>query len=106
MDRVTGKRLTGWPLVLQSIIMILTTPIGSRVERRDFGSELPDLVDRPLTPAVVAAIYAATVNAIVRWEPRFKITGVLISAPNEKGSLGLIIQGDYLGQVVQGQVSL
>ena len=31
----------------QSVTKILTTPTGSRVMRRDFGSVVPDLLDAP-----------------------------------------------------------
>ncbi|MCV6588938.1 MAG: hypothetical protein OIF57_07920 [Marinobacterium sp.] len=47
MDSVTGKPLADMAHIRQSITNILTTPIGTRVMRRDYGSVLPDLIDRP-----------------------------------------------------------
>ena len=44
MDRETGKSLSGIEHLRQSIRDILTTPIGSRVMRRDYGSRLFELL--------------------------------------------------------------
>lgn len=73
VDRRTGQPITEFRHILQSIEMILTTRIGTRVMRRDFGSRLPDLIDAPLTPATLTAIYAAVNEAIATWEPRVRI---------------------------------
>ncbi|MCP8687752.1 GPW/gp25 family protein [Marinobacterium sedimentorum] len=64
--------------VRQSIADILTTPIGSRVMRRDYGSLIPDLIDAPLNQATVLRLYAATAGAIMRWEPRFRISSIAL----------------------------
>lgn len=69
-DASTGKPLAGIAHLKQSIRDILTTPIGSRVMRRDYGSRLFDLIDAPTNRETIADIYAATVDALMRWEPR------------------------------------
>jgi hypothetical protein len=56
----TGKPLSGIQHLRQSINDILTTPIGSRVIRRDYGSDLPTLVDAPMNLSTLTRIYAAT----------------------------------------------
>lgn len=56
--------------IRQSIVRILTTPVGSRLKRREFGSLLPDLIDQPSTQANTLRLIAATYMAIIRWEPR------------------------------------
>ncbi|SHE79204.1 hypothetical protein SAMN05444339_10275 [Loktanella atrilutea] len=106
MDRETGAVLTGWPAVLQSIGVILTTPIGSRVMRREFGSVLPELVDRPLNSSTILAIYAASADAIARWEPRFTMNGAEVAGVNAQGRIWLIIRGTYDGNPVSGEVAL
>ncbi|NYZ70451.1 baseplate assembly protein W, partial [Endozoicomonas sp. SM1973] len=45
--RLTGKPLSNLDHLRQSITDILTTRIGTRLMRRDYGSRLPELVDRP-----------------------------------------------------------
>jgi len=72
MHAQTGSRLDLLPHIRQSIGKILTTPVGSRVMRRDFGSILPDLVDHPNNARTVLKVMAATAAAVIKWEPRIK----------------------------------
>ena len=76
MDSTTGKPLEGLAHLRQSVRDILTTPLGSRVMRRNYGSRLFDLIDAPLNAATLVEIYAATAEALVRWEPRLRIQQV------------------------------
>ncbi|EEQ15265.1 Baseplate assembly protein W [Yersinia frederiksenii ATCC 33641] len=55
---------------------ILLTPIGSRVMRRDYGSLLSSMIDQPQTPALELQIKVACYMAILKWEPRVKLTSV------------------------------
>jgi phage protein D len=48
MNRHTGSALDELAHLRQSIEDILTTPIGSRVMRRAYGSQLFELIDQPL----------------------------------------------------------
>jgi phage baseplate assembly protein W len=94
-NALTGKRLSGIDHLYQSITDILTTPIGSRVMRRDYGSRLFELVDAPINRGTLADIYAATVDALARWEPRIQVTQVK-AASAEPGRVTLDITGNYL----------
>lgn len=76
MNAHTGQALDGLDHLRQSVRDILTTPVGSRVMRRDYGSLLPALLDQPLNDALMLQLYAATVMALARWEPRLVITRV------------------------------
>ena len=78
MDADTGQRLAGMEHLRQSIRDILTTPIGTRVMRRDYGSELPRLVDAPLNRETITDIYAATAEALAAWEPRVALEQVQV----------------------------
>ncbi|KFF48781.1 GPW/gp25 family protein [Salinicola sp. DM10] len=73
MDRTSGAALAGIAHIRQSVTDILTTPIGSRVMRRDYGSLLPELIDQPLDGATALRAYSATVVALMRWEPRIRV---------------------------------
>ena len=95
LNRDGGHALTGFDHVRQSIGVILTTPIGSRVMRREFGSELFDLIDRPMTSRVILAIYAAAVQAIARWEPRYAITGCKLVEAEAGGVISIEFNGIY-----------
>lgn len=74
MNRDTGRAFADdTEHIRQSVRDILTTPVGSRVMRRDYGSLLPDLIDQPGTPANRMRLMSATVMAIISWEPRLVV---------------------------------
>lgn len=78
---VQGNNMTvGLDHLIQSINDILTTPIGSRVMRREYGSNLPDLIDQAMNSRGKARLYAATAGAIARWEPRVALKSMQLDA--------------------------
>lgn len=91
----TGKPLAGIEHLRQSLRDILTTPIGTRVMRRDYGSRLYKLVDAPLNRFTILQLYAATAEAIRKWEPRFSLQQVRISSA-APGAVSLDLTGKYL----------
>lgn len=72
IDVSTGATLDELADIQQSIVIILTTPIGTRVMRRDFGSFIFDLLDSPTSPRGALRLIAATADAIERWEQRVR----------------------------------
>lgn len=99
LDMTTGRELSGIDHLRQSVRDILATPIGSRVMRRDYGSNLPELIDQNLTPLTMAQIYAATVDALRKWEPRIRISRVQAEALPEEleaGRISITLEGEYL----------
>ncbi|MGP9665999.1 GPW/gp25 family protein [Halomonas sp. AOP22-C1-8] len=76
MSAQNGRRLDSLAHIQQSVADILTTPIGSRVMRREYGSLLPELIDQPLNGPTALRAYAATVVALMRWEPRIRVQQV------------------------------
>ena len=99
MDTTTGRRIEGLAHLRQSVVMVLTTPIGSRVLRRDFGSRLYELLDKNITPSLKMQMYAATVEALRKWEPRLDIKRVVVDpAPDGdiQNTISLGIEGVYL----------
>ena len=79
----------------QSITNILSTPIGSRIMRRDYGSRLFKRLDAPLTGELMAEIYADVVEALFSYEPRFEVTNVSVVSMDQ-GHLILDVTGKYL----------
>ena len=96
MDAVTGKPLAGADHLRQSIADILLTPIGTRIGRRDYGSDLPDLIDQPMNPATRLRIYAATAMALLRWEPRLRLIAVALTATGAAGAFTLTLDAQRL----------
>lgn len=93
----TGKPVSGVEHLRQSVADILSTPIGSRVMRRDYGSNIPALVDQPDNPATQVRVYAAAATALMRWEPRLRLQKLRASR-NRAGQLVLDVQGQYLDE--------
>ena len=75
MNRHTGQALTGAAHLRQSVADIITTPIGSRVMRRTYGSLVPALLDQPLNKTLQMRVAAAAASALMRWEPRLQPGG-------------------------------
>lgn len=99
MNALTARSTQGIAHLQQSIRDILTTPIGTRVMRRNYGSALFELIDAPLVGETVARIYAATAQALRKWEPRLKLTRVAVEALAEtapEGRISIALEGEYL----------
>lgn len=88
MNAITGRAISGIDHLSQSIGKIITTPLASCIQRRSFGSELPDLIDAPTNGTTRIRLYAALATALMRWEPRLTVTRVQLSAPRDEASDG------------------
>lgn len=93
MNNGNGLAISGSQHLEQSIADILTTPIGSRVMRREYGSQLADLIDWPLNSATRLQAYAATAMALMRWEPRIRLSRVQLSLGEVAGQAILDLEG-------------
>lgn len=95
MSRINGREITGIEHLRQSIVDILTTPIGSRVMRREYGSRLFELIDAPTNRETLVDIYAAVAEALNQWEDRLQLEQIDINSAT-KGQLVLTLTGKYL----------
>ena len=103
MSNQNGGYLGDIEHLKQSIVDILTTPIGTRVICRDYGSNLFQLIDQPINKNLFPKIYAAVADALDKWEPRFKVEKITINSIKE-GHLSLSLIGKYL--ITQQRISL
>lgn len=94
MNRETGTPLSGIEHLKQSIIDILTTPVGSRVMRRDYGSHLFSHLDHPMNDETRLDMIADTFDALRQWEPRIAVERVNVAA-SEAGKISLSLIGQY-----------
>lgn len=97
MNAATGRALAPAAHIGQSIADILTTPIGTRVMRRLYGSFLPALVDQPATAANLLRLRAATAQAIMKWEPRTRVRSIAVAVTAE-GRTEISIERQDRGQ--------
>lgn len=100
-DGRTGKTLSDWDHVLQSLEFVFATLIGSLVMLREFGSAVPALLGRPMNTATVLRFATAIIVAVELWEPRFRIKQVTFSRRQNSpermrlGGLAMTIVGEY-----------
>lgn len=78
MNRHTGSVLVGDAHLAQSITDILSTPKGTLVMQRAYGSDLPDILDQPLNGATTIDAFLAIAEALDIWEPRVSIERIEI----------------------------
>lgn len=102
LDRRTGQALSGVEHLRQSIEDILSTPVGSRRMRPEYGSRLRRFVDLPVNDGWKSAVQAEVARALARWEPRLKLERVRVTAV-VGGQITLQLTGQYLGdsQIVE-----
>lgn len=96
MDRRTGQPISGLAHLKQSIEDILTTPLGSRRMRPEYGSKLRRMVDLPVNAGWKSAVQAEVARALVRWEPRLVLGRVKVLAV-VGGQITLELSGRYQG---------
>lgn len=106
MNRHTGRRVTGIAHLKQSVADILATPLGTRLERRTYGSLLPSLIDQPDNGPTRLRCYSAIASALMKWEPRLRVTRVGITSGNKPGQATVNLEGECLGQAVSLSTSL
>lgn len=100
MNRHTGNAMVETDHIRQSISDILTTPKGSRVMRREYGSLLFDLIDQAANAIGKMRLMAASVDAITRWETRIKVKKVSVEA-SMSGKVNIVIDATLTGSAAE-----
>lgn len=70
--------------IRQSVRDIVITAIGTRLQRRDYGSYLYQLIDKPVNQALLLQLSAVCVSALRRWEPRIDIERFMVRVEQNK----------------------
>lgn len=83
MNEATGRMLDVKAHITQSINDILWTRFGTRIQREEYGSFLPDLIDQPLNETTRLRVAAATIMALAKWEPRISVKSVRVTVKTE-----------------------
>ena len=97
MHRATGRAIDLPEHIAQSVADIVTTPLGSRVMRRDYGCLLPLLIDQPDNPATQIRLTAAVAGALLRWEPRVRLMRLGLARDAERpGHAELQLRGQIV----------
>ncbi|MEI2830075.1 GPW/gp25 family protein [Pseudomonas mosselii] len=104
MDRRTGQPVSGLGHLRQSIEDILTTTVGSRRMRPEYGCQLRRYVDLPVNEGWKSAVQAEVARALGRWEPRLQLERVRVLAVID-GKIDLQLTGMYQGDSAVLEVS-
>lgn len=104
MDRWTGRPIFGVAHLKQSIGDILSTRKGSRRQRPEYGSDIPRMVDLPVTRGWISAVQAEAGRAIGRWEPRINLSRVAVVSIVD-GRVTFRIEGVYSGDDIVFEVT-
>src|SRR4051812_19116410 len=106
ISRLDGSVLTDWAHCIQSIWDIITTRIGTRVMRLEYGGEVPALLDRPGNALVLASWYGAITTALIKWEPGFQISSFSLEGAGPDGHYTLLISGLFYPRGHLGDYSI
>jgi uncharacterized protein len=106
LNAATGGILEGWPHVVQSLQDIFTTRFGSRIMREWYGSFVPNLLGRNITPNEVTPWFAAVTSAIEQWEPRYRVTRIQVVDVTRSGALHFFIEGEYRPRATFGDFTV
>jgi phage baseplate assembly protein W len=71
----------------EAMRLILGTALGERPMRPDFGCEIHDFVFDPADTSTAAKIAVAVRASLRRWEPRIRVTDVIVSFDTADPSL-------------------
>ena len=105
----------GWTHTVQSIRDILTTPLGSRVMRRRYGSELYGLIDHPMNSMTIVRCFVAIATALEPrieedghqyGEPRFILKQLAVETANADGQITFFLEGIYVPDGLTRRVDL
>lgn len=106
LNAATGGVLEGWPHVVQSLQDIFTTRFGSRIMREWYGSFVPNLLGRNITPNEVTPWFAAVTSAIEQWEPRYRVTRIQVVEVTRSGALHFFLEGEYRPRATLGDFTV
>jgi hypothetical protein len=106
LNAVTGGVIEGWPHVAQSLQDVFTTRFGARIMREWYGSFVPNLLGRTITPNEVTPWFAAVTSAIEQWEPRYRVTRIQIVEVTRDGQLHFFLEGEYRPRATYGDFTV
>lgn len=93
IDRFTGELIQGWERIKQSIFVILTTRLRTRLMRLWWGSKFNEMQDMPGNEEVLMSSMMAAISAINTYEPEFKVTRVVIEDMGPDGEITITVEG-------------
>lgn len=76
----------------ESIYLILSTRLGERLYRPEFGSRLSELVFAPLNTETLLQIKLHVEEALIKWEPRIVLQDIVTEPDSTEGMVSVHIR--------------
>lgn len=77
--------------IRQSLVILLSTSLGERVMRSDFGANLHQQIFEPMDAAFQTYVTSIVNDAITNYETRINLDSVDVALDNEEGKIELTI---------------
>lgn len=106
IDADTGRAISGWDHVVQSIRDILVTDIGLRPMREYYGSLVPRALGRAINRQEILPVISVIASAIEIWEPRYRMMSFEIGGEAREGRLTIKLAGEYLPGALWGDMTV
>jgi uncharacterized protein len=65
IDRLSGKKLTGFDQFVSRVTQVMSTQIGTREKRRNFGSRLPSLLSKTTSGSLLSLAQTYAMEAFL-----------------------------------------
>ena len=76
----------------QSMLIVLLTPLGTRIMQPDFGSMIPYMIFERVTPKLQNELEFYAKRSLERWEPRIDVLSVKVDTTQiDNNTINLII---------------
>jgi len=96
ISRHTGEAITELEHVKESIVDILTTAKTTRVRLMEYGTNIYQMLDRPINRELISDLRMEIAEAIDRWEPRVTLNEVKLDLTSiEEGVLYVSLTCTY-----------
>jgi phage baseplate assembly protein W len=74
--------------------------------REWYGSFVPHLLGRNITPREVTPFFAAVTSAIEQWEPRYRVTRIQVLEITRAGEFHFYLEGEYRPRAMFGDFTV
>ncbi len=106
ISKVTGRSMTGYAHLQQSLAEIIATIPTERVMRLDFGLDPTRRLGRNISPALAATLYRDLIVAIHKFEPEYRVTRLQLVSVDRLGGLAIYLEGAYFPEGRLGNYAL
>lgn len=107
VDRNTGRTLTGWAQMVSRVEQVMTTRIGAREKRRQFGSRVPETLAKNMSDQQLMLAQSHAIDAF--YNPENGISDFIPTrcvASRRDTGIALRFEGAWEGQQRQFEVTV